>query len=198
MFTGIIKSVGSIDSWLEGVLWVQLGPEMDSQTIELGESIAVNGVCLTVVEIEDTKVRFDLSPETVQKTTFSEIGDGESVNLERALALGDRLGGHMVQGHVDGIGTLVSAVEDGNSTILKFEVPEDQYLVEKGSICIDGISLTVVNLQGKSFEVWVIPHTLDHSNLKARKVGSKVNIEYDVMNKYLYRLYAQSNHLKSN
>lgn len=191
MFTGIVKSVGSIDSWQDGILWVRPSSELEVETLELGESIAINGVCLTVVEASNGSIRFDLSPETVHKTTFGQLKPGDQVNLERALALGDRLGGHMVQGHVDGVGTLVSKTEDGNSTIIRFEVPEGKFLMEKGSICLDGISLTIVNLKENQFEVWVIPHTLENTNLQSKSPGSQVNVEYDMMMKYLYQLHAR-------
>jgi riboflavin synthase len=159
MFTGIIQAVGEVKTWSDGVL--QIDPKnLDVSRLELGESIAINGVCLTVVRFENGLLQFDLSPETVQVSSFGTLAVGFRVNLERAMALGDRLGGHIVQGHVDGVGKMLSKTPSGNSTVFRFQIPNPRYVIEKGSITINGVSLTVVKPERDEFDVWVIPHEL--------------------------------------
>lgn len=193
MFTGIIQAVGTIHSFDHGVLLIDAA-NLDLTHLQLGESIAVDGVCLTLVE--ETKVlKFELSPETIARTAFSTLKAGDTVNLERAMKADDRFGGHIVQGHVDGVGQVVSIREEGNSFVYRFRVPSSQYLIEKGSITVNGISLTVVEPQNEEFDIWVIPHTIANTNLGRLSPGSPVNIEYDMVAKYLERL-AQP-HLRS-
>ena len=187
MFTGIIQAVGEILSFENGILWID-SKDLILTPVQRGESIAVNGVCLTVVEESNRKLKFDLSPETIQKTTFGHPTLSKQVNLERALALGDRLGGHMVQGHVDSFAQIINITPQGNSTIFEFEISESKYLIDKGSVTLDGISLTVVGPTSNKFQVWVIPHTLAETNLSSKSIGDFVNLEFDMIPKYLERL----------
>jgi riboflavin synthase len=169
------------------VLVVDAG-ELDLAYLALGESIAISGVCLTLVNSVYSKLTFELSEETITRSTFSSIGTGDAVNLERAMSANDRFGGHIVQGHVDGVGEIVSIREEGNSSVFRFKIPSDRYVIEKGSITLNGISLTVVEPVGNEFNVWVIPHTLKNTNLGTLTAGSKVNVEYDMVAKYLEKL----------
>ncbi len=187
MFTGIIQAVGSVHSWDGQKLVVHPGP-LDLSELSLGESIAVNGCCLTVVPGSDAHLTFDLSPETVQKTTFAGLEIGQELNLERAMRPTDRFGGHIVQGHVDGIGRFVGKRAEGNAVVYQFSVVSGTYLIDKGSITIDGISLTVVSPSGGDFEVWVIPHTLENTNLRTLRINQDVNVEFDVIAKYVEKL----------
>ena len=186
MFTGIILSVGTVVSFENGTLVVNEGSLAGADWV-LGESIAVDGVCLTLVDFK-TGLTFELSPETVNRSAFSQIKKGSNVNLERAMLATDRFGGHIVQGHVDGVGTAVSITPEGNSTIFRFKIPATKYIIEKGSITINGVSLTVVEPQGSEFNVWIIPHTLANTNLGGLQPGSQVNVEYDVIAKFVERL----------
>jgi riboflavin synthase len=191
MFTGLIENVGSVISLrgTEGkLLTVESGfPEHE---IRQGESIAVNGACLTVITREGSKLGFDVSPETLRSTALGELSTGSLVNLERSLKLGDRLGGHLVTGHIDGVGSLVRMASEGNATLMIFTFPSrlGRYLVPKGSIAVDGISLTVNSCGDREFSVSIIPHTWDQTNLRARKIDDKVNLEADLIGKYVERL----------
>ena len=188
MFTGIIKAVGVVQSFENGTLVVDSG-SLSSEDWVLGESIAVDGVCLTLVNFQ-RGLTFELSPETVSRTAFSAITKGSKVNLERAMLATDRFGGHIVQGHVDGVGTVVSITPSGNSTIFRFKIPAAKYVIEKGSITLNGVSLTVVEPQQNEFNVWIIPHTLANTSLGTLHLGEKVNVEYDVIAKYVEKLIA--------
>jgi riboflavin synthase len=187
MFTGLIHTVGRVASRAETRLTISRPEEFTD--VVLGESIAVNGVCLTAITADDF-IAFDLSPETWQRTALGELTPGAPVNLERAMRASDRLGGHVVQGHVDGVGQVVSVTPRGESSEWTFRIPSDltRFLVDKGSVAVDGISLTVVNPRGTEFHVAIIPHTLAHTNLHARQPGDSVNIEVDVLAKYVARL----------
>jgi riboflavin synthase len=186
MFTGIIQAVGTVVSFENGRLILNSG-SLSLDKLELGESIAVDGVCLTLVNAKED-LSFELSPETVQRSAFSWIQSGSKVNLERAMLASDRFGGHIVQGHVDCVGEIISIREEGNSFVYRFKIPSERYIIEKGSVTLNGISLTVVEPQANEFEVWVIPHTHSHTNLGTLQAGSKVNVEYDVVAKYLEKL----------
>ena len=192
MFTGIIQSVGRIASLQEGVLNVEPTPSfIDPNDLEIGESIAINGCCLTLVPGGNSgMLQFDLSPETIARTTFSNSKPGDPVNLERAMTASARFGGHIVSGHVDTVGRVVGIDPQGHSTIYRIEVPNggEKYLIDKGSITIEGISLTVVEPEANTFKLWIIPHTLEHTNLHLLDVGSEVNVEYDQIAKYLEKL----------
>ena len=185
MFTGIVEEVGHIVAFDGGRLTVR-SPHVLTDA-ELGASIAVNGCCLTVVEFDAEQWTADLSDETIARTSFSQLHVGDAVNLERAVQASQRLGGHLVQGHVDGVGEIVAPVPD-----LKVRVPERllPYLVEKGSVTVDGVSLTVVTVVDDTFSVAVIPHTSDVTTLGQRGVDSAVNIEVDVMAKYVEQMLA--------
>lgn len=191
MFTGIIQAVGRVAA-LErrgGDQRLRIGglPLADGR---LGESIAVSGVCLTAVAFTDDGFVADVSGETLACTTLGGWGAGEHVNLERALALGERLGGHIVSGHVDGVGEVVARRADARSQRFTLRAPAAlaRYIAAKGSITLDGVSLTVNAVQGPQFEVNIVPHTLTHTSLDAWQPGRRVNIEVDVLARYLERL----------
>lgn len=191
MFTGIIEEVGRVRSLRRQAESGVLGIETRSVGAELkpGESIAVNGACLTVTDRKGYGFLCDLSPETIQRTTLGAARRGMVVNLERPLSLGSRLGGHFVQGHVDGIGRLVSRSPGGDASIVTVEYPTEleRYLVHKGSVAVDGISLTIAGLKGNAFTVAVIPFTLKTTNIGALQIGSAVNLEVDILGKYVER-----------
>ncbi|WP_043695590.1 riboflavin synthase [Luteibacter sp. 9133] len=195
MFTGIIQAVGRI-ARLEprggDVRLVVDTASLDMSDVALGDSIAVSGVCLTVIEFDATHFAADVSNETLAHTTLGQHKAGDPVNLEKALRLADRLGGHLVSGHVDGAGKVVSVVPDGRSQRWTFEVPADlaRYIAHKGSVCIDGTSLTVNEVSGHRFGVNLIPHTVEHTAFSDRRPGDAVNIEVDVVARYVERLLA--------
>ncbi len=196
MFTGIIQGRGKV----LGVRSVRGGRAFDFESgfaidhPEEGESIAVNGACLTAYNISDRRFSADVSPESLARTTLGSLGVGSTVNLERALQLSDRLGGHIVSGHVDCVGTLVALKEEGDFIILDFSMPteNDRYIVEKGSITVDGISLTVNSCAKGHFSVSIIPHTWRVTTLAELKVGGKVNLEVDIIGKYVEKLLAEN------
>ena len=192
MFTGIVKDTGR----LEGIerdeqgARFEIATRLDVEDFEIGESIAVDGTCLTVTEVGEGCFRVELSPETLSRTTLGACEEGSTVHLERALAVGERLDGHVVQGHVDGVGEIVGRQEAGESIVLSIEVPSgmERWIVEKGSVAVDGVSLTVNDLAGKTFEVAIIPHTARETNLGERRPGDRVNLEADMLGKYVERL----------
>ncbi len=192
MFTGLIQEVGEVRSVRPAGGGAQI--EVNSAEIgpraEVGESIAVNGACLTVEATDEGGFVCHAGEETLRRTTIGRLNSGSRVNLERALQVGDRLGGHFVQGHVDCVGEVVRSIERGSTTALEFELPEEyaRYVVEKGSIAVDGISLTVTDVSGTTFGVAVIPHTLAHTTLAGVVPGQQVNIETDILAKYVERL----------
>jgi riboflavin synthase len=195
MFTGLIEDVGKVsglDRMGAGArLHVSCGlPEAD---IRLGDSVAVNGVCLTVVEKGAGRLSFDVSPESLERTTFRRLCAGSAVNLERALRMGDRLGGHLVSGHVDCIAVIRERREISGNIVFSFRLPENyaRYCIEKGSVAIDGISLTVNTVSMDGFTVNIIPHTGGHTTLRWRSPGDEVNIETDIIGKYVERLLAR-------
>jgi riboflavin synthase len=181
MFTGLVSEVGTVVSFADGRLVVEA-----ETSGELGDSIAVDGVCLTVVENGGGRLAFDVVPETVSRVKPF----GERVNLEPALRAGDPLGGHYVQGHVDGVGTVTSVEQESDGVRVRIEPPSEllRYLVEKGSIAVDGVSLTVAAVDGGGFEVALIPHTLEVTTLSKLAPGRPVNLEVDVLAKYVERL----------
>jgi riboflavin synthase len=193
MFTGIIQSVGSIRAIEErdGDRRITIdtgGLAMDRA--ELGDSIAVNGVCLTAVEFDSGAFVADVSRETLAVTTLEKLVTGARVNLEPALTLGTPLGGHLVSGHVDGVGAMVSREPEARSTRMVFRLPDDlaRYVAKKGSICIDGTSLTVNDVQGSEFGVNIVPHTLEHTIMGGYEPGTAVNLEVDLIARYLEKL----------
>lgn len=193
MFTGIIKSVGRITKTEPrgGDLRLCISAEgLPWDDYSVGDSIAVNGVCLTAVALRPDGFDTDVSTETLTVTTLGTLGEGSKVNLEPALAIGERLGGHLVSGHVDGIGTIVSMRSDGRAWRCTVQVPHDisRYIAKKGSVSIDGVSLTTNEVFGNSFAVTIIPHTFNETIFRDYKVGAAVNIEVDMMARYLERL----------
>ena len=193
MFTGIIQSVGTVRAIAtQGVdkrVTINTG-KIDTAGIALGDSIAVNGVCLTAVSIDSGSFTADVSAETIQHTTFREMKPGSRVNLELALTPHTHLGGHMVSGHVDGVGQVVSIREDGKSLRYEFTIDTSlqHYVARKGSICINGVSLTVNSVDGNRFDVNLVPHTVQETTLGDLKAGSEVNLEVDIIARYLERL----------
>jgi len=193
MFTGLVEDVGRIEALErkgEG-LWARIQPSrIDPRSLSHGESVAVDGCCLTVVETGAEGFAVEISPETLARTTMGGLGVGSRVNLERALALGDRLGGHLVLGHVDAVGTIESRVQRGDFVEVWFRVPPflERWLVEKGSVAVDGVSLTVNRLEEGRFSVMLIPETLASTTLGEKAQGAAVNLEGDVIGKYVERL----------
>ena len=188
MFTGIVEELGRV-AGLEGPrLTVESTTAVEGSFT--GESVAVNGVCLTVVEQADTSLAFDITEETFERTALGRLRPGDPVNLERPLTLTDRLGGHMVQGHVDGVGTVTAVTPQEGGSVVEVELPDglERYVVEKGSITVDGVSLTVTGVQGARFTVALIPHTLAVTTLGTTRPGDEVNLEVDVLAKYVERL----------
>lgn len=181
MFTGIIEAVEKVRTVSPGKLEVSV--PSDWQLAE-GESVAVNGACLTVTSHKPGRAAFAVSPESISRTTLKQLKAGSVVNLERALAVGARLGGHFVTGHIDGTARLISVRDDGNSRIIEVEKSPGAVMVEKGSVALDGISLTVYAVTPASFKAAVIPHTWEHTALKGLKPGSLLNVEYDILGKY--------------
>lgn len=195
MFTGIIQAVGTLDDVVQRGGDTHIGVDtgkLDLSDVEIGDSIAVNGVCLTVTALASRAFEADLSTETLARTTFADRRVGDRLNLEKALSLGQRLGGHLVSGHVDGVGRVRTRDTHGQSVVLTFEAPHTlgRYIAEKGSICVDGVSLTVNHVEDAGFTVNLVPHTLTETTLDALRVGATVNLEVDLIARYLERLLA--------
>ena len=193
MFTGIVESVGAIRNtqWRSGDLRLEIATGgLDLSDVVLGDSIATNGVCLTVVSLSSDSFEADVSRESLEHTTLEQLSPGSLVNLEKALTLAKRLGGHMVSGHVDGVGEVLSINRDARSVRYRLRAPQSlaKYIAHKGSICVDGVSLTVNKVQGCEFELNIVPHTIDQTIIAAYKTGSHVNLEVDVIARYLERL----------
>lgn len=188
MFTGIVEEVGKVKSIGNGILRIQADKVLED--VRLGDSIAVNGICLTVTDFGAGSFQADVMPETIRRTSLGELKLGSPVNLERALTLSSRLGGHIVSGHIDGTGRIVSLKEDKNAILMKIEAEGSilRYIVEKGSVALDGISLTVAQVTSRDFTVSLIPHTRQVTNLSAKGEGSLINIENDVVGKYVEKL----------
>lgn len=194
MFTGIVEGIGIVknfqeleESWL---LELEL-PFSSSDGLEAGASLAVNGCCLTMRSDGTTEGSFDLLEETLKRTNLGDLKPGDRVNLERSLPANGRLGGHFVTGHVDGQGTIEIFEGRGKNLFLQVHVDTDgtKYLVDKGCIAVDGCSLTVCEVTDNSFAVWLIPHTLGKTNLKGRKTGDRLNLEFDLLAKYVERIH---------
>jgi riboflavin synthase len=190
MFTGIIAATGSIqkieDRGEDKRFTINTG-KLDLADVNMGDSISVNGTCLTVIELQKNAFSTDLSTETLDVTTFAAAKESDTVNLEKALMLSDRLGGHIVSGHVDGIGVISDFYEDARSLRYEIAIPAElnRYLCKKGSICIDGVSLTVNDVATNAFFVNIIPHTMDETIFSSYKKNSKVNLEVDLIARYL-------------
>jgi riboflavin synthase len=190
MFTGIVEETGRIVSIVPGKgdsVRLTLECPLVASDVAVGDSVAVNGCCLTVVEIHDKRLTFDLLGETVRCTSIHGVGEGSCVNLERSVAVGGRMGGHYVSGHVDGVGTVKSIRTEKEDVVIRIEIPAElrKYIVHKGSVAIDGISLTVAGVEGDSFHVCLIPHTLEVTNLNERHAGDRVNLESDMVARYV-------------
>jgi len=185
MFTGIVEEVGKVSSVQPGKLVINASNILEG--LEPGGSIAVNGVCLTVTSLNTDSFSADLMSETLKRSNLGLLSTGDRVNLERPLALGGPLGGHLVQGHIDAVGKLASVRWDGEAVLIEFEAPSEvmRYIVEKGFIAIDGASLTVATKDVSSFQVSVVDYTRKHTTLGDRKVGNKVNLEADIIAKYV-------------
>ncbi len=188
MFTGIIEEVGRVISARPGKLVIAASNVL--REMEIGGSIAVNGACLTITNLDTDSFSVDVMPETLKRTNLGSLSAGDRVNLERPLALGGRLGGHLVQGHVDAIGRVASIIWDEGTVIIRFEAPSEvmRYTVEKGFIAVDGISLTVVTKDTSSFQVSVVDYTLKHTILGNRQEDDLVNLEVDIIAKYVEQL----------
>jgi riboflavin synthase len=193
MFTGIVQAIGEVRSLTSrgGDVEIIIGaPTLELENVAIGDSIAVNGCCLTVTRIENDSFAADASRETLNVTTLGDWKVGMTINLEKALCAGQPLGGHYVTGHVDGLAVVKALAQDARSTRLDFEVPPNlaRYIARKGSACIDGVSLTVNDVNGNSFSVNLIPHTLEVTVLKDFQIGTRVNLEVDIIARYLERL----------
>ncbi len=192
MFTGIIEEVGHVVAFAPAkAAWsLQIAAALVPQDVALGDSVAINGCCLTVTRFDAGNLWFDVLEETRRLTVFNELKPGSLVNLERSLKADSRMGGHFVSGHVDGLGRVEIFEPRGNDFYLRVAAPAGlgRYLVHKGSIAMDGISLTVAEVSGDVFAVWLIPHTLAATNLREKKTGSGVNLEFDLLAKYVEKL----------
>ena len=191
MFTGLVEESGRI-SGLEtgGMTRLEITADNIVGDVEVGDSVSVNGVCLTVGGRSGSTLFFHAMQETLRRSALGDLTEGSLVNLELAMGAGDRFGGHIVQGHVDGVGEVLSVRPEGDAEVWEFAAPESvlRYIVEKGSICVDGISLTVVSVGEESFTVSILPQTREGTNLRERRIGDRVNLEADVIGKYVERL----------
>lgn len=188
MFTGIIEETGNLVKIGGGNITIECRKILED--MKIGDSISTNGICLTVTKFDDKSFSADVMPETIRRTSLENLKSGDVINLERALKLCDRLGGHIISGHIDGVGTIKSMKPEGNAIIVTIKTEKDllRYIAAKGSIALDGMSLTVVNVNDIDFSVSLIPHTRDVTNFKYKKIGSLVNIEIDVLARYIERL----------
>jgi riboflavin synthase len=195
MFTGLIQDVGKIQAVepAGGGVRLTLSTRLDLASLKIGDSISVDGVCLTVVRMSGTAFTAEVSPETLRKSTLSAARQGRPVNLETALKMSDPLGGHLVSGHVDGTGEILEVIPEGNSWRYRFGTSREisRYLVEKGSVAVDGISLTVAECGDNEFTVSVIPHTAQSTTLGNKKAGDRVNLENDIIAKYVEKFLRQ-------
>jgi len=192
MFTGIIEETGRVESFTQGTeAWrLRIAAKVVAQNLALGDSIAVNGCCLTVTKFDAGHLEFDVLEETRRLTNFSVLAKDAAVNLERSLRFDGKVGGHFVSGHIDGLGTIMIFEQRGNDYYLRVRGPAGcgRYLVHKGSIAIDGISLTVTETEGDELAAWLIPHTIQVTNLHQKKTGDLVNLEFDLLGKYVEKL----------
>ncbi len=191
VFTGIIEEIGTIKDMRKssGGMILRILAEKVCEELSVGDSLSVQGACLTVVEVSEREVAADVSLETLDRTNLGLLKPGSRVNLERALRVGGRLGGHIVLGHVDGVGVWERLLEEGNGWRAFISLPEEinEYIVEKGSVAVDGVSLTVASCEGRVMTVALIPHTMSVTTLGDRKPGDRVNLEADIVGKYIYR-----------
>jgi riboflavin synthase len=191
VFTGLVEEVGRVSGLEAGEMFrLKLSASRTVEDTRVGDSVSVNGVCLTVNELDGETLVFNAMPETLRRSALGDLAEGSPVNLERAMSPADRFGGHIVQGHVDGVGKVLGVRPEGEAEIWAFEAPEAvlRYVVEKGSICVDGISLTVVSVREGSFTVSILAQTRANTNLEELGAGDRVNLEADVIAKYVERL----------
>ena len=192
MFTGIVEEVGSIAALKKGEKSSSLVIKAEKviKDTKVGDSICTNGVCLTATRINGNEIEVDVMPETLRRTNLGKLKSGSKVNLERALTLKSRLGGHIVSGHIDGTGKIIHIEKEDNAVWFQVEIAEDllKYVIEKGSITVDGISLTVAYVDERSFKVSIIPHTAEETILLTKSLGEEVNIECDILAKYIEKL----------
>jgi riboflavin synthase len=191
MFTGLVEEVGRVvDLEVGRIFRLVVSASRILEGTRIGDSVALNGACLTVNEVGGKTLTFNAMPETLRRTALGDLAEESPVNLERAMSPESRFGGHIVQGHVDGVGEVLDIRPEGDAQIWKFEAPEGvlRYTVEKGSVCVDGISLTVVSVRGASFTVSILPQTRANTNLRELRVGDRVNLEADILGKYVERL----------
>ncbi len=192
MFTGIIEELGMVENTksISGGISLKISANRVLEDISVNDSICIDGVCLTVTKVEKEGFWIDAVGATLQKTTFAEIKNSQQVNLERSVRLNDRLGGHLVQGHVNGIGTISEIQKLGENYLVKIEIPEDleKYLIKEGSIAINGISLTIADVNDNIVLISIIPHTWKNTTLKHKKINDNVNIEIDILAKYVEKL----------
>jgi len=196
MFSGIIETTGSItkvEQTADGAK-LTLTSAIPSEEVSLGESICINGACMTVTAIDEKELSFDISVESLRRTNLGDLRQGSVINLERSLRVNDRLSGHVVSGHVDGVGQVQSIQPEGDSFLYTFAIPTElsRYVVEKGSVAVDGISLTVFHCKPTSFTCAIIPHTYQVTTLHAKKLGDKVNIECDMQGKYIEKFVSEA------
>lgn len=197
MFTGLIEEIGTVKSVKKGSdsAQITINAEKVILDVNLGDSICTNGICLTVTNFASNYFIVDVMAETMRKTNLNSLSPGDKVNLERALRLGDRLGGHMVSGHIDGVGTISGLEKEDNATWITVNTCSDllKYIIYKGSISIDGVSLTVAYVDDSTFKVSIIPHTKDVTTLLDKKIGDKVNLECDMIGKYVEKMLLPKN-----
>jgi riboflavin synthase len=194
MFTGLVRALGTVAQVRDdghGGRLLRISESALAPQLALGESVAVNGVCLTVVAQTNEASDFQAGPETLARTTFGELSVGDRVNLERALRVGDAIGGHFVSGHVDAVGRIANRVHAGDWQTVWFECPAafDELMVMKGSVAVDGVSLTLVDVQPGRFSVMLIPHTLANTTLGLKPIGAAVNLEFDLLAKHVQKLF---------
>lgn len=200
MFTGIVEEVGTIRHVISGQTSgeIGIGAKVVLENTKIGDSIAVNGVCLTVTSLRADGFTADVMPETLRRTNLGSLKSGDAVDLERAMAADGRFGGHIVSGHIDGVGKITGMKREGNAVWVRIQAPSDilGLIVEKGSIAIDGISLTVASVSNEDFQVSIIPHTGSETILLKKKAGDMVNLENDIVGKYVQRLLGLGNDKK--
>lgn len=191
MFTGIVEEIGkTIRVQRSGnAIRLTIAVRKICADLAIGDSVSVNGACLTLSSRSDEHLNFDAVPETVERTALKYLKSGSPVNLERAMRMGDRIGGHFVQGHVDGVGVLLGMERKDNAHLLTIQADEDilKYMIPKGSVAVDGVSLTLDRITGSTFTVWIIPHTFDNTVFRQRRLGDRLNIENDMIGKYVAR-----------
>lgn len=196
MFTGIVEELGTVEKIERkgGGLKFSVRAQKVLDDLKVGDSIAVNGVCLTVVDVGPSSFTVEVVEETLQRSNLSSLLTSVKVNLERALSIGERLGGHLMNGHVDGVGRILSRRIQGSSIIIKVEIPREllRYLVEKGSLALEGVSLTIMKIEGNRVSIAIIPHTAKFTTLGTKRVGEKLNVEVDLLGKYVERLLGSS------